>query len=78
MTETELVLTVVARRNRPNSFLPESYSYKKLLKRIYRLLTDKGKTSFCPPNSECHSNCGICWDKYIKMFIQNKEDQCNL
>lgn len=23
-------------------------------------------------------NCRQCWDKYIKMFIQNKEDQCNL
>ena len=65
MTETELVLTVVARRSRPNPFLPESYSYKKLLKRTYRLLTDKGKISFCPPNSECYSNCGICWDKAI-------------
>lgn len=48
MTETELVLTVVARRSRPNPFLTESYSYKKLLKSIYRLLTDKGKISFCP------------------------------
>lgn len=48
MTETELVLTVVARRNRPNSFLPESYSYKKLLKRTCKLLTERGKTSFCP------------------------------
>ena len=65
MTETELVLTVVARRSRPSLFLPESYSYKKLLKGIYRLLTDKGKVSFCPPNSKCHSNCGICWDRAI-------------
>ena len=23
-------------------------------------------------------NCRQCWDKYIKMFIQNKEAQCNL
>lgn len=48
MTETELVLTVVIRRSRPNPFLPESYSYKKLLKRTYKLLTERGKTSFCP------------------------------
>ena len=65
MTERELVLTVVIRRSRPNPFLPESYSYKKLLKRTYKLLTERGKTGFCPPNSECYSNCSICWDRAI-------------
>ena len=23
-------------------------------------------------------DCSQCWDKYMKIFIQNKEDQCNL
>ena len=32
------------------------------------------------PTYECDYcvNCSQCWDKYMKIFIQNKEDQCNL
>lgn len=32
------------------------------------------------PTYECdhYVGCRQCWDKYMKIFIQNKEDQCNL
>lgn len=30
------------------------------------------------PGGDCRFECSSCWDKYMKKFIHDKEDRCDL
>ena len=80
MTEREIYITLAMRHvsmGDPiyNKGIKEKVRY---FSHTYKLGNWKYNGHPTPPGHDCFFNCSSCWDKYMKEFIHDKEDQCNL
>lgn len=79
MTEREIYITLAMRNVR----VVDSVYSKGIKERVkhFSHAYESGDWKYDGhPTYECNycGGCRQCWDKYMKIFIQNKEDHCNL
>lgn len=79
MTEREIYITLAIRHIRVGDQVFDKGLKEKV--KYFSHAYKNGDWKFTGhPTYECdyYVGCRQCWDNYMKIFIQNKEDHCNL